>query len=344
MFEALFGAELPLAVRFLVALLIVVILIGATFWAIRRIGGAPLGSGMIRGRQPRLAVIETAAVYGRRYLVLVRRDNVEHLLMIGGPADVVVEQNIMRAVPVTREVVMPRAPGLAEAMAKAPVVAAAPPPRSEDLERDIAARPGPSLRPESPPRPGPPARPETRAEPVPRQGGPIDPKGQPAEPLPRRNSDGTIQGLLRPAQPFPPGPRPPAEPSSVTGPRPVPVTTEAELNDMALRLEAALRRPIPPALDRGEPTPKPVPAPESPSPSPESAFAVSLTAHEPVSTEPAPAPIANNSEHETTQEEPARAADADQALRPEPRAPSKSVFDNLEQEMASLLGRPVEKE
>ena len=31
--------------------------------------------------------------------MLVRRDNVEHLLMIGGPSDVVVEHNIVRAVP-----------------------------------------------------------------------------------------------------------------------------------------------------------------------------------------------------------------------------------------------------
>jgi flagellar protein FliO/FliZ len=346
MFEALFGAELPLAVRFLVAFLIVLVLIGATFWAIRRIGGAPLGSGMIRGRQPRLAVIETAAVYGRRYLVLVRRDNVEHLLMIGGPADVVIEQNIMRAVPVTREVMAPRAPGVAEAMAKAPVIGT-PPLHSDDQEREIAARSGPLSRPEPPVRPGLPARPETRAEPIPRQGGLIEPRGhQPAEQLPRRSSDGALQGPLRPTQLFPPGPRPPAEPSSVTSSRPAPVTTEAELNDMALRLEAALRRPIPPALERGEPAPKPAAVPESPPPSPEPAVAIPLAVHEPESTEPAPAPIANTSEHDAKQEEPARAADADQELRPEPRPPSsRSVFvDNLEQEMANLLGRPVDKE
>jgi hypothetical protein len=42
-------------------------------------------------------VIDAAAVDGRRRLVLVRRDNVEHLLMIGGPADLVVEPNIVRA-------------------------------------------------------------------------------------------------------------------------------------------------------------------------------------------------------------------------------------------------------
>ena len=50
-----------------------------------------------RGRMPRLAVIDAAAVDGRRRLVLVRRDNVEHLLMIGGPTDIVVEANIVRA-------------------------------------------------------------------------------------------------------------------------------------------------------------------------------------------------------------------------------------------------------
>jgi hypothetical protein len=42
----------------------------------------------------RLEVIEHANVDGRRKLVLIRRDNVEHLVMIGGPVDVVVETGI----------------------------------------------------------------------------------------------------------------------------------------------------------------------------------------------------------------------------------------------------------
>src|SRR5262249_34180957 len=50
-----------------------------------------------RGRGPRLAVIDQATVDSRRRLVLIRRDNVEHLLIIGGPSDVVVEQNIVPA-------------------------------------------------------------------------------------------------------------------------------------------------------------------------------------------------------------------------------------------------------
>src|SRR5262249_32660286 len=114
--DGLFGAEGSLIVRFIVAFVIVLALIGATFWVIRRFGATGAGPAGQRGRQPRLAVIDAAAVDGRRRLVLVRRDNVEHLLMIGGPSDIVVEQNIMRAVPVTppRDAPAPRPSGLSE--------------------------------------------------------------------------------------------------------------------------------------------------------------------------------------------------------------------------------------
>ncbi len=111
----LFGAEMPLAVRFFLAFLIVLGLIGAAAWAVRQFGSARLG-GAVRGRQPRLAVIEYATVDARRRLLLVRRDNIEHLVMIGGPTDVVVESNIVRAVPASREAAIPRVPPPAEPM------------------------------------------------------------------------------------------------------------------------------------------------------------------------------------------------------------------------------------
>jgi flagellar biogenesis protein FliO len=97
MFESLFGSEMPLAARFFIAFLIVLALIGLTAWLVRRFGSSRLGTAT-RGRQPRLAVIDAATVDGRRRLVLIRRDNIEHLLMIGGPTDLVVEPNIVRAV------------------------------------------------------------------------------------------------------------------------------------------------------------------------------------------------------------------------------------------------------
>ncbi len=111
MLDTLFGAEMPLAVRFFLAFLIVLGLIGVTAWAVRRFGAGRLGANA-RGRQPRLAVIDYASVDGRRRLILVRRDNVEHLLMIGGPTNVVVEPNIVRATAAPRD--MPGARSTAE--------------------------------------------------------------------------------------------------------------------------------------------------------------------------------------------------------------------------------------
>ena len=53
------------------------------------------GSGIFGNRaERRLDVVEQSSVDGRRRLVLVRRDDVEHLIMTGGPVDVVIETNI----------------------------------------------------------------------------------------------------------------------------------------------------------------------------------------------------------------------------------------------------------
>ena len=52
------------------------------------------GSGFLKGRERRLGVVESAAVDGHRKLILIRRDNVEHLIMTGGPVDVVIETGI----------------------------------------------------------------------------------------------------------------------------------------------------------------------------------------------------------------------------------------------------------
>lgn len=71
-------------------------------------------SPFIRGgknRQPRLAVLDAAAIDTRRRLVLVRRDDVEHLIMIGGPTDVVIESRIAsQSVPAQQAAVAAAAP------------------------------------------------------------------------------------------------------------------------------------------------------------------------------------------------------------------------------------------
>src|SRR5438132_5198047 len=101
------------AVTFFFAFVAVLALIGAAAWLVRRFATNRLGANTNRGRMPRLAVIYAAAVDGRRRLVLVRRDNIEHLIMIGGPSDIVVETNIVRAMPARDQI--PLRPG-AEAL------------------------------------------------------------------------------------------------------------------------------------------------------------------------------------------------------------------------------------
>ena len=87
------------ALTFFFAFVAVLALIGAAAWLVRRFANNRMGANTNRGRMPRLAVIDATAVDGRRRLVLVRRDNIEHLIMIGGPSDIVVEPNIIRATP-----------------------------------------------------------------------------------------------------------------------------------------------------------------------------------------------------------------------------------------------------
>jgi hypothetical protein len=68
----------------------------AALWLVRIYLGGELPMAGLFGQRPekRLAVVEHATLDGRRRLVLVRRDDVEHLIMTGGPVDVVIETGI----------------------------------------------------------------------------------------------------------------------------------------------------------------------------------------------------------------------------------------------------------
>ena len=94
--EAFFNT-MSVPAKFLLAFIVVLAVLGIGGYLMRRLTGGTLSIAGPRGRQPRLAVIDAASVDGRRRLVLVRRDNVEHLLLIGGPTDIVVEPNIDKA-------------------------------------------------------------------------------------------------------------------------------------------------------------------------------------------------------------------------------------------------------
>lgn len=87
--------------RYLAALLFVLGLIGGLYYLLRRFGpGAALlvanagrGGGRGAGGQ-RLDVVESRTIDIRRRLILIRRDDVEHLVLLGQDGDMVVERGI----------------------------------------------------------------------------------------------------------------------------------------------------------------------------------------------------------------------------------------------------------
>ena len=71
---------------------IVLILIVAGVWLLKVVSDASRVAG--RGRSRRLGVIDSVPLDQKRQAILLRRDNVEHLIITGGPQDVVVETGI----------------------------------------------------------------------------------------------------------------------------------------------------------------------------------------------------------------------------------------------------------
>lgn len=87
------GPNLPSAVLWLAVALAILALV---LFIVRIVRSMTFGTFVAggRNRKTRLAVMDAAPVDSHRRLVLVRRDDVEHLILIGGPTDVVVERDI----------------------------------------------------------------------------------------------------------------------------------------------------------------------------------------------------------------------------------------------------------
>jgi len=103
------------------------------------------GGGGRRGR--RIGVVETHALDRERRLVLVRRDDVEHFLLIGGENDLLIEEGIPPEVDAGEEPVAFQRPSLEPAPRRAPP----PPERIPEPEPFMEARA--PVRPAPPPRP-----------------------------------------------------------------------------------------------------------------------------------------------------------------------------------------------
>jgi flagellar protein FliO/FliZ len=343
--------DIPTPLKFVIAFAVIILLIVVAVWLGRRFGGQRFGPAAATGRsrQPRLGVLDVLAVDGRRRLVIVRRDNVEHLIMIGGPNDVVVESGILRvpagmtaqrdapavlpADPAPSRTAPPQPVPPSPGPRVAPAAERAQPERQQPktveappivpAQRVAAAQPAQQRPPAPPARPAPQAEaPAARPQPAPARPAPPVEAPKPTEPA----------GEDRPtAQP------PAPQPAPTAGPRPVPQQIIAgpagrgaaaprgpapttRSSDLAERLAAALKRPVQPAPERAQAQAQSAPA------APAAPVASAILAAVAAPTAPAAAPAAESAEP--------KAAPAPQA------GPSKADED-LPREMPPMGDKPA---
>lgn len=180
-----------------------------------------------RNRKTRLAVMDATAVDSHRRLILVRRDDIEHLLLIGGPTDLVIERDI--------RLTQQRRPSLEGNHEQ--------PPRPRALDQQPTPRPAPQPR---APEPAPMQRPAAAPQP------PVRPAMQAYAPQPApAAAHPPIPPLA--AQPMPPRPAP------APAPRPEPLLPLSAPIPAPVRQEPIVSAPAPQA-------PSPAPEPALPSP------------------------------------------------------------------------------
>ena len=79
--------------KFFFVLVFVLSLVGLMAWLGRRLGGFP-GIPIRKGNARRLQAVERLSLDARRREILVRRDDVEHLIVLGPNSETVVETGI----------------------------------------------------------------------------------------------------------------------------------------------------------------------------------------------------------------------------------------------------------
>ncbi len=346
---------------FLVAAVLVLTIVRMLFGGRLRMPGG-------RARQARLGIVDAFDLDRQRQLIIVRRDNTEHLIMIGGPNDIVIESEIVRVEArdprdgrrekVADTLFAPsfgeaRIPAPAPVEREAPAFASAPfasAPVRENPARDVPVN-------EAPP-PLSPMLPEldTPPEDVPPQAAAAPPRA-PTFPLPPRRPPGPAPER-RPAPPplrLPEGVSrtddipPPPNPSAGAAPLPplaaVPPVNPAVQAPSGVPTPAA-PRPAPPFLKprppirpllRTTPQPtRPLPggAPAAPAP-PAADPQVAAPGAPPF----APPDVAPPQAPPQAVAPPAKAPPAPAVLPPATPVESKDALESLEEEMAKLLGR-----
>ena len=312
--QSLFGFDLPTAQKWVIAFGVILVLLVLLGLFARQIKDGRLrmkGQGGGRTRQPRLGVVDIHDLDRQRQLVLIRRDNVEHLVMIGGPSDVVVETNIVRsgartAMPAQPELGLPDRPLPFDSLVPPELMRQEParqePMRQEPMRQDAVRQEPQRADAIEEMRRGPPA-------PV-----AVAPSGaESLPPLPSRSPPRTVQTLTQAeaavaaaaggaavmsALASTPAPASQVQPPNFARDHaPAPTASAVELDDMARQLDEALKRPF--SAVRSSQAAAPVQAsaqvqagvPVEPAPTPKAAEPV--VPSPPAKAERVPEPVAN---------------------------------------------------
>jgi flagellar protein FliO/FliZ len=278
-------------VKYFIAFTVIFALLALLALVLRRLTGGRLSmpaNERGRTRQPRLGIVDVYDLDRQRQLILLRRDNVEHLLLIGGPNDVIVETNIVRmggrlpTSPIEPSFERPEA--LVDRSFETPARPMVEPPRAEPVVARLgpadSTRAGPDLSAHPEPAPVPPEpvlKPDVVA---------LSPAGAPRpssaarEAAPKPAAQRATPVRTAAAQPAafapsePPAPLRPVPEAPPRQPAAQPVARAAEpsagdaavLSDMAKQLEDALKRPLsaPANVNAARPSNGPMPPPEEP--------------------------------------------------------------------------------
>lgn len=279
-----------------------------------------------RNRPRRLDIVDTFELDGDRQLVIVRRDNVEHLLLLGGPNDLLVEGSITR---VESREARPREAGAPSGWPLAP------PPILPPIGETNGSR--------RPVEPGPPPPPPPGLAPL-----PSDMFAPPPPPPPKPAIPPLAGPAPEPAPPQTPAPRP--APSRFTPPPPRPgfTPTPRPPRPAPPPFLSRAQRPAQPQAGAEPPAAAPPPAPASASPTPEPPAAPqpSPPAPSPPPPPPAPPPAAPEPAPGAAPPPPAAAPTPPAQEPPQPAPKPAEAADplDLEAEMARLLGRPEPKQ
>ncbi|GJD73957.1 hypothetical protein [Methylobacterium goesingense] len=256
--SSFFSSDGPFSLQFAIIFAIIFLVLAAGLLVLRRFTGRGTdfaSKTAARGRQPRLGIVDIYELDRQRQLILLRRDNVEHLLLVGGPNDVVVERNITR--------------GMNARLATDETAYDEPSEPVQDMVAPVAQRPDPQV---DFPQASPPQASPLQA--LPPQGQAMAYREQSFEmplvvPAPMPGSE-AIPTVARPLD-LPPQPAPedlfrPAPPSEA------PPRKESQLARVIRRAPPSLVNLVPAALAErvrmpvSQPEPVPAPLPDAPAP------------------------------------------------------------------------------